>query len=130
MVAEKGSGELPIPFSFSFPQFLGKLLIAGGFLNDLIHIRRPRTLYPPLNLKHSIFYLCTIVVRGYTSLAYSWFVQHTSFLRPCLLIILTTAATYKLQNLLANHMGPVQCDITPLVINSLGGGHTHTHIHR
>ena len=24
-----------------------------------------------------------------------------------------------------NHMGSISCHITPLVINSLGGGHTH-----
>ena len=28
---------------------------------------------------------------------------------------------------LANHIGSISCHITPLVINSLGGGHTHTH---
>ena len=30
---------------------------------------------------------------------------------------------------LANRMGSISCHITPLVINSLGGGHTHTNTH-
>ena len=40
-------------------------------------------------------------------------------------MILTTAAilTY-----LINHMESMSHHITPLVINSLGGGHTHTHV--
>jgi len=31
---------------------------------------------------------------------------------------------------LTNHKGSISHHITPLVINSLGGGHTHTHTHR
>ena len=27
-------------------------------------------------------------------------------------------------------MGSISCHITPLAINSLGGGHTHTHTHK
>ena len=30
---------------------------------------------------------------------------------------------------LTNHMGSISHHITPLVINNLGGGHTHTHTH-
>ena len=31
---------------------------------------------------------------------------------------------------LTNHMGSISHHITPLVINSLGGGHTHKHAYR
>ena len=30
---------------------------------------------------------------------------------------------------LINHMGFISYQITPLVINNLGGGHTHSHMH-
>ena len=30
--------------------------------------------------------------------------------------------------LYGNRIGSISCHITPIVINSLGGGHTHTHI--
>ena len=33
-----------------------------------------------------------------------------------------------LYNFLTNHMGSISCQITPLAINSLGSGHTNTHI--
>ena len=31
---------------------------------------------------------------------------------------------------LTNHKGSISHHITPLVINSLGGGHSHTHTHK
>ena len=47
----------------------------------------------------------------------------SSFLRPCLLMMLTTTVIWKLQNLFNQ---PYWVHIMPLVISSLRGRHTHS----
>ena len=56
------------------------------------------------------------------------FLWHTSNLRPCKLIILTTADIQGCRTCLANYMGFISCHITPLVITSFRAD-TQTHIH-
>ena len=45
-------------------------------------------------------------------------------------MLTTTVALYSCITCLTNRMGSILHHIMPLVINSLGGGHTHTHTHK
>ena len=49
--------------------------------------------------------------------------------RPCPLMIATKFPCNDYRTCLTNRMGSISRHIMPLVINSLGGGHTHTHTH-
>ena len=83
------------------------------------------------------FNKCYSQIMAYTALAYSYWVSfHDTYVtmpRPCPLM------EYRLQLLynscrycLTNHMGSISHHITPLVVNSFGGRHTHIyrHLHR
>ena len=67
---------------------------------------------------------------AYTALAYSyWASFHNAYIRLC-----HAHYRYRLQlpykshrTYLTNRMGSISHHITPLVIDSLGGGHTNTH---
>ena len=75
---------------------------------------------------------CYSELTAYTALAYSyWASFHDAYI--CLR---HAHYWYRLQlpykshkTYLTNRMGSISHHITPLVINSLGGGHTHTHTH-
>ena len=59
----------------------------------------------------------------------SHFLSHASILRPWVLMIPTIAAIQSCRTCcLINHVESISCHIIPLVINSLDGVHTQTHI--
>ena len=86
---------------------------------------------PPCHLTTAVLNDCYSEVMAYTVLAYSyWASFYNSY--ECQS---HTHQRYRLQlpnscrTLLTNHIEPISCHITPLVINSLRGGHTQTRTH-
>ena len=83
-------------------------------------------------LMYSCFkwYECEVLAYAVLACSYyvGWFLWFTSIVRPRLLLIPTKAATQKLQYLFNQSYGSISHHIMPLVITSLGGGHTDTHI--
>ena len=87
----------------------------------------------PLYLSFRLICTTTAVLNSYYSELYSYWANfhdaYVRMLRPHPLMILTTLPYKSHRTYLTNHMEFISQHITPLVIDSLGGGDSNRHRH-